>query len=1260
MQISQFSTLLQKLTSAGQRPTIGLLISDVASFWGSPTWWGVRSAAKAYGVNLLTFSGGYLNSEYANSEMQSPQGNYLYELAGLPKLDGFVVVASGLGVLSRPEEEVNAFCGRLHPRPMVALESPLPGKPCLHVSTIQSLRDIITHLLDVHGYQRIAFYRLDVKRQSDRHIQRYHIYREMLEARGLFDPELVFTEKYENFPAWLQSKEKAGIQAILGNDGAAAPGMRDGIDFVLETLQDLGYRVPEDIAVTAFSDDPELTVVESPVTTMRFPYYELGYQATEQVLKLMVGESIPESTTIQAPVLIRESCGCKSHRMESVLVTTSDEILTGNLRDRRETIVAAICDSLPADCDPVMVKAFFDSFVSEIEEAQTGAFLSMLKRISNQERQAKRRVDVWQDAISVFRHQVLPGIKDQNLAVRAENIWQQGRLFFSESQQRSDAARVLQADRFAQQLRAIGQELSHALDIGSIMDILATRLPSIDLHGAYVCLYEDPKPYVYPQAVSTWSRLVLAFDETGRRVIDPNGLRFETKQLLPPECWIASRPYEWVIEPLFVQKEQFGYVIFESGPYTNGEIYYTLQTEISNALYGARLLQQVRERSADLARRAAQLDAAAQVARVTTSILNLNQLLGESVELIRKGLNLYYVGLFLVDGEYALLRAGTGEAGQALLARNHFLPLDEYSMIGSAITTGEARIALSTESDIVRFINPLLPDTRSEMALPIRHKDKVLGALTIQATEVNAFTPADVTTLSTIADQLGNAIANAQLVSGLEGKQAEIETMYNQAQQTAAELKISRDAATAANRAKSEFLANMSHELRTPLNGILGYAQILKSHKNLTPQQLDGLDIIYKSGDHLLTLINDILDIAKIEARRFELILTPVNLPEFLHGLVALVRTNAERKDLPFYFETTSNLPTGIMADEKRLRQVLLNLLSNAIKFTTYGNVTLRAGCVGAYLSNQSQYRLRFEVQDTGPGMSPESAAKLFKAFEQVGDSMQRAQGTGLGLAISQSLVQAMGGDIQLHSVLDQGSTFWFELDFASTQMGRDHETQQLGTIVGYTEPRRKLLLVDDNTFNRAMLVNLLSPLGFDLAEADNGRQGVEQAQVFQPDLILMDLAMPGMRGDEATRIIRQYPELQKTVIVIASASAFEEDRKHAANVGANDFITKPINIQELLRLLEKHLHLVWQYDAVEAQPTPVVPAEFELIPPPDDEIMLLYDLAMRGDVTSVQKRLTHIETLGTQYHPFAAKLRELAKNFDVDAIEALIEKFRK
>ncbi|MEN8444888.1 MAG: ATP-binding protein, partial [Cyanobacteria bacterium J06555_13] len=318
------------------------------------------------------------------------------------------------------------------------------------------------------------------------------------------------------------------------------------------------------------------------------------------------------------------------------------------------------------------------------------------------------------------------------------------------------------------------------------------------------------------------------------------------------------------------------------------------------------------------------------------------------------------------------------------------------------------------------------------------------------------------------------------------------------------QLKQTKDAAEAANQSKSEFLANMSHELRTPLNGILGYAQILKRENNITPKQKKGLNIIHQSGEHLLMLINDVLDIAKIEARNLDIQPHVVHLPTLMMGIVEIIRIRAEQKGLVFRYCPEDDLPQTVVVDEKRLRQVLINLLGNAVKFTEQGTVTFSIKSVEVPASN-----LAFEVTDTGIGIAESVRAKIFQPFEQVNDARSKREGTGLGLAISQQIVGLMGSHIQLQSQLGRGSTFSFTLDLALPSSEMEIAQIAAPAIVGYKGDRKSILVVDDRWENRSVLVNLLEPLGFTLMEAENGQVGLAKALMDVPNLVITDLVMP-------------------------------------------------------------------------------------------------------------------------------------------------------
>lgn len=473
-----------------------------------------------------------------------------------------------------------------------------------------------------------------------------------------------------------------------------------------------------------------------------------------------------------------------------------------------------------------------------------------------------------------------------------------------------------------------------------------------------------------------------------------------------------------------------------------------------------------------------------------------------------------------------------------------------------------------------------------------------------------------------------------------------------------AELAVAKEHADAANRAKSDFLAHMSHELRTPLNGILGYAQILKFDKGLDQRQTDGIMVIQRSGEHLLAIINDILDMAKIEAGKVELNLCDIALDRFIDFIADTIRVKALEKGLAFACEMAPDLPVGVRVDEQRLRQVLLNLLSNAIKFTEEGSVHLRAGFL-------PPARLRFEVRDTGIGIEAARLETIFQPFEQASDTRHRFGGTGLGLAISRQLVRLMGGEIRVESRRGAGSVFWFELDVPVVAPPAAVAPPEW-TVSGYKGPRKTILVVDDVAENRAVAVDMLGPLGFLMAQASDGLEALEKVKALRPALVLMDVVMPGMDGIETTRRLRHMPEFRDLAIIAVSAGASGSDAAKSLAAGANAFLTKPIDLSALLSHIAGLLNIEWSDEDLTAQTVDsdqsAAPAAdlmtAALIAPPPDEIEALHHLARLGDMRGIVQHAARLTELDERYRPFADHLCQLAKDYRSKAILSFVKRY--
>ncbi|MEP0786585.1 CHASE2 domain-containing protein [Coleofasciculus sp. FACHB-129] len=524
-------------------------------------------------------------------------------------------------------------------------------------------------------------------------------------------------------------------------------------------------------------------------------------------------------------------------------------------------------------------------------------------------------------------------------------------------------------------------------------------------------------------------------------------------------------------------------------------------------------------------------------------------------------------------------------------------------------------------------------------------------------------------------------LSNQQLEDYARTLQQKVKERTLELERETTRAKQAEDAASAANQAKSTFLANMSHELRTPLNVILGFSQLMGRSPNLPLEQQEHLGTITRSGEHLLTLINQLLDLSKIEAGRATLNETPFDLYYLLDDLQCMFQLKADSKGLQLLFNRTPDVPQHVRTDEVKLRQVLINLLSNAIKFTKAGTVSVRVSAVvGAGLTRWSveqqttslnpplqeavvkengQHTITFEVEDTGSGIAKEELDKLFQPFVQTKTGQQLQEGTGLGLAIARLFVQLMGGEITVSSLVGKGSVFKFDIKLSVVETA-DIKSQQPTRRVLALEPNQlsyRILIADDALENRQLLTKLLSPFGFELWEVSNGIEAIEIWEKYSPHLIFMDMRMPMMDGYEATKQIRLRERNRKDeqakiqtgqaiAIVAVTAHTLEKERTTALRVGCDDFIHKPFREADIFDALHKHIGVRFVYAestaaSIETKVEILTPEAIAALPP--DLVANLRQAIYNLDVELIQTLIAQISELN---QPLATAITSLAKDF--------------
>lgn len=1174
--------------------TIGLLTAIVHQ----PFWLGVVDTARKRGVNLLCFVGGtLLTRKQPLLRVPYPQvipALSLFSLANSARLNGLITWGGSRAGFSMnlDETEVEEFIAPYRRLPIVNYEGSIRGIPSVVTDTRKGMRALIEHMIERHQRRRIVFIRGPLHHLESE--ERFLAYQETLQQYGIpFDAALVYQDSQ-----WGKIVGVEAMHALL-----SARGLRPGVDFdavigseidyavgALQTLQGSGVCIPDEVAVAGFNDHLDAQTLGLPVTVMAKPFYEAGAVAVDALLDLISGKSIPDRINVLARLIVRRSCGCWSldrATCASSAATASPPALDVPSGDPLVAQIVRLRDSV----DGAMERSWLDGLIEGLSPGAPDRSNQGRDRfwIEFEHELARRRtrqeMAQWHDLVSEALSLVASALDRSDQLPRANLLFLQ-RVRLALAQER-ERARIELRTRTIEQTHTL-LEISQSMLIAQDVDhLLDVIAQRLPELRIHDCylVLFDDFPQTTEREAPEQGRVMLALRKGRRAPLPPNGILFASRQIVPDALLHEHQPYVLTVAPLFFGLRDFGFIAVQVGP-REGRMYQMLAQEISSALQSVFLWRDYRQ--SEYARRESE-------ARLHTLVEHI------PVALWAKDADGKYIMQNSVMRTLTGGRSGMQQGESVAITQTEWTPYEAWALEGRTV---------SFEHTLVVQGQPRL---FKQIIAPVQVDGAVTAILGLMF---------DIT------------------------EQRHIEESLRASKEAAEE---ARRSAEEASRAKSVFLSNISHELRTPLNSILGYTQILEHDPATSECARKSLRVIRSSGEHLLSLIDDLLDLAKIEAGKIGVQPGPFNIGAMLATICDMVQERAVARNLAFAREI-ANLPRLVVGDEKRLWQVLVNLLSNAIKFTRQGVVTLKVD-----MSPDHRDCVRFQVIDTGIGIAPEHLDVIFSPFEQLG-AQTGEKGTGLGLAIARELVALMGGVLQVQSAPGVGSRFWFEIPLPMAQKEADVAAPVERQIIGVAGPAPRVLIVDDHPDNRAVVCGMLQPLGIITAEAQNGVEGLSRIAEFKPDAVILDLVMPELDGLGMIRRIRQCADHDRIVLIVSSASAYPDDCLQSLNAGEQAFLPKPINRTVLIETLQRHLPWIeWRY----AEPSQDLSRAATLILPPRTTLDSLYKLARIGDIDALQHAIDALMRDMPQSASFVAQVRYFLEHFQIGQLQQFLKQSR-